>query len=165
MTEPVNRSAQLGTALTCAGFLMLFVALFDLMSNAYPFAPGTLEWRYGVTGMASGFTVTPLTGLVLMIFGAELAERRGLVKLLGWVCGIAAFLIVISLGLFLLDGFQMRAATPDERRTLVGRGVMVAGTKFLLSAVVYALTARAALRLGAAEPAAGGDRSPIVGRG
>ena len=70
MADRRSGEDHIGRALVATGLLMVFVSLLDLGSNLWPFFPSAVEWRYGAVGILSGFTVTPLLGIVLMVAGA-----------------------------------------------------------------------------------------------
>ena len=164
MIAQSGRSAPVGTALMTVGVLMVLVSLTDLISNVVPTDPGSMEWRYGAVGVASTFLVTPLLGLVLVLAGAELQDRPGLTKAIGWLCWVLTALLVLALLAFVLDGLQFRQMNQDERRTLVTGGVAIASGKLLGGVVAFALVARSAGRLGRSAKPKDADSNLVVGR-
>lgn len=165
MAAEPSRSGPLGTIIVTAGTVLVAIALIDFLSNVFPMAPGLVEWRYAAVGMAAGFISTPLLGLALMMFGAELKGSRAFLKGAGAVAWVLAIVMVLSLVVFALDGLQVRQANDPASQNRVTAGVGIVALKLLGGAIAFALLGRAALQLGkTARTKSAPDSSPVVGR-
>ncbi len=164
MSSRAEQTSQAGTALIAVGALMTGISLLDFVSNIYPFSPGTIEWRYGAVGILSGFTVTPLLGVVLMMIGATWLDRMTLVRVVAGVTIVLAALAAISLVMFLLDGIQVRRLGAPERRGVTGRAVMIGAVKLAASIGVALIVAMTGFRVARQRTESDGPRGPIVGR-
>jgi hypothetical protein len=164
MVDQRVQSDTIGTALLATGLLMTAVSVLDLLSNLWPFSPGSIEWRYGAIGIMSGFAVTPLLGLVLLMIGAELRNLTGMVKAIGYLNVALAVLLGLILLLFLLDGLQIRQMAPEQRQAVTSRAVVIAAVRLIGGLAAFAVVGRAALRLSAPGRREASPKSPIVGR-
>lgn len=163
MSSRAEQTSQAGAALIAVGALMTGISLLDFVSNIYPFSPGTIEWRYGAVGILSGFTVTPLLGVVLMMIGATWLDRMSVVRVVAGVTIVLAALGAVGLVMFLLDGIQVRRLGAPERQGVAARAVMLGAVKLAASIGVALIVAMSGFRVARQRTESDGPRGPIVG--
>ncbi len=143
-----NRSG-LGRMSGAAYFVALLLVLtpaFDFVGNVLPLHPSQLDWRYGVSGLLSGFLLTPLLGMVLASAVALAGNQRGarvVVGSLNLACALALGLLV---PLFVLDFFQLRASVPAGELPLFQVAGMRAIAKHVTAAFAFLWLGTACLR-------------------
>jgi hypothetical protein len=120
----------------------------DFATNVWPLQPGQAVWRYGAVGLFSGFVLTPLLGVLLAMAIAAATEQARTLGVLGGLSVGIAVVFVLVLGLFLLDGFQVRANVPPEGRAQFATGIWRAAVKYLVVSAALAWLGTAAWRAG-----------------
>jgi hypothetical protein len=127
-------------------FLLVVTPAFDWVTNITPFRPGSVDWRYGVTGLLSGFLLTPLLGMaVAALISAATGGRRA--RLVTGVLNLAFGLaLVLLLPLFALDFFQLRASMPAGELSLYDVAGLKAAVKHLTAAAAFLWLGVAVLR-------------------
>lgn len=117
------------------GSLLILLPLLDLGANLWPWAPGTVNWRYGAYGILSGLLLTPFMGLLLIFATGVAADHVTVVRIvavLGWIVGV---FLIVSTVMYGLDAVQLQVTVPGE-----ARGQFRIGTaKALVKNVVVAL--------------------------
>jgi hypothetical protein len=131
-----------------AGALTLVLPLVDLLASVWPPRLGQVEWRFGTLGLLSGFTLSPLLGLIMCMAAAAVLEHRIVQRALAAVSMLGAVLLLAIVVIFALDWLQFRAAAPEDAR----RGMDIGSTKAILK---HAIVAAAFLWLGFAGWRAG----------
>ena len=139
--------------------LLILLPLLDLVTNVWPVRPGTLEWRYGTLGLLSGFTLTPLLGMVLATASAALLDHRVVQRAIGIVNLLAAVAFAVVVVLFALDWLQMRAAVQAAQRQSMDVGALKALAKHVLVGLALGWLGIVGLRASRREPGAGRRRS------
>lgn len=111
-----------GPAYLVALLLMAYSAI-DYVGAVWPFMPSDVNWRYGSAGMLTGFALTPLLGMLVILVVATTTGQQRVLRLAATVslCLAAAFLLIL-LG-FGLDALQVRRDAPTEARRLFDQGV------------------------------------------
>jgi hypothetical protein len=109
-----NVTRTIGWPVYFIAVLLVCLPALDYVTNIWPFALGSLEWRYGSVGLLSGFFLTPLLALLLAhVAAVALADRPALWVLLVVNAAGALFLLILT-GLFALDTVQLRAGVAEE---------------------------------------------------
>ncbi len=131
-----------------AGILTALLPMVDLLASVWPPRLGQVEWRFGTLGLLSGFTLSPLLGLVMCMAAAAVLEHRVVQRVLAVLALFGAVAMVGSIVVFSLDWLQFRAAAPAEART----GMDVGSVKAIIK---HALVAASLIWLGIAGWRAG----------
>lgn len=126
--------------------LLVVFPLIDLVVNVWPPRIGELRWRYGTTGLLSGFLLTSLLGLLVMAVTANIAGQRRLLRVLGWVGWIGGLVLLAAIALFSLDVLQLRSAVPPAAKGVFAIGAVKAAVKLVIMAGWLVLFGRGALR-------------------
>jgi hypothetical protein len=93
-------------------FLLVATPVFDWATNITPMRPASVDWRYGVTGLLSGFLLTPLLGMALASLIAVAGNQRRHRVTVSAMSLVGGLFLVLLIPLFLLDFFQLRASMP-----------------------------------------------------
>jgi hypothetical protein len=114
VTEPrgLERVARAGYFVA---LLLVLTPLADFILNVTPLRPGSVDWRYGVVGLFSGFLLTPLLGMVLATLLAVGTNRRPARLAVGVLDLLFGVVLLLLVPLFVLDFFQLRASVPQEQ--------------------------------------------------
>lgn len=117
-----------------AGALMIVLPLGDLVASIWPIRVGQIEWRFGTIGLLSGFTLSPVLGLVMCMIAAAVLEHR-LAQRAFAIVGVLGAVVLIGLSvIFAFDWLQYRAGAPAEARRPMDTGSLKAIVKHLLVA-------------------------------
>jgi hypothetical protein len=114
---------------------LVVLPLVDVAANAWPFAPAEAAWRYGSLGLFSGFLLTPLLGVVMVLLVAAHQGHAGLLRVTAWAALAGALGCLVCVVLFALDVLQVRNAVPTEARTTFDIGAAKAELKYVAVAV------------------------------
>ena len=117
-----------------AGGLTLVLPLVDLLASVWPMRVGQLEWRFGTIGLLSGFTLSPVLGLVMCMAAAAVLEHRMVQRVFAAVGMLGAVLLIGFTVIFAFDWLQYRAAAPQEAKSPMDTGSIKAIIKHLLVA-------------------------------
>jgi hypothetical protein len=148
------------------GVLLIVLPLGDLALNLWPLQPGNVDWRFGSIGLLSGFILTPLIGIGVLLLVAAVLEHRSVLRLVSIVNLVGAGLMVPMVVLFMLDWIQMRALTEEQIRPNVDAGSLKAIVKYVLGALTLGWLGLAGWR--ASKPVRGSRAraaSPLIGTG
>ena len=127
-------------------FLLVAHPLGDFVANVWPLRFGSVEWRYGVMGLLSGFLLTPMFGLALTLLVASIVGDRRVTVTVGWTSIAAGALLVVMTIFFALEILQFRSSVPAEGRGQFDIGSWKAVAKHLVTAPVLIWMGRAAVR-------------------
>lgn len=95
-----------------------------------------MDWRFAVVRIASGFTLTPLLGWILILTGFLLAGRKKLLRKLGWGSVLLGSVVVLLTGWHALDAVELWSSIAyGQRDAFVGAAMRSSG-KLLSVAVV-----------------------------
>jgi chromate transport protein ChrA len=145
-----------------AGFLMFLFPLVDLMASVWPVRLGQLQWRFGTLGLLSGFTLSPVLGLIMCMVAAAILEHRVVQRVLGVVNVLGAVLLVAIIVIFSLDWLQYRAAAPDDARPTMDAGSIKAIIKHAVVAITLLWLGIAGWRAGKSEHRARRAKPPLI---
>ncbi len=149
------------------GLLLVVSPALDYVTSIYPFLPGEAKWRFASLTLLSGFLLTPLLGLALILLAAGLLQHRGALRVTGVLAIVLALAVLAVSGLLALDVVELRATSPAEMRTAIALSGLRGLAKNVLAAAVLFWAGVASLR--AAGVAASSRQKqerlePIVGR-
>ena len=147
--------------------LLIFIPISEVVLAAWPLRIGEVTWRYGAFGMIGQGVMTPLLGLLMVLWTAVALQQRWLVKTLTVLCYVGAVIFAGMIALFALDTLQMRAAVADEVRRAFDLATIAAFGKHIAGMVGTALLGTAAYRngkkLASEERAKGSPRMVVAG--
>lgn len=145
--------SQRGRLETVAGpigfvaLLLVAVPVFDLFANVWPLRPTNLHWRFGTSGLLSGFLLTPLLGMALLTAVAAVQSRRGTLLTLTLANAAGALILLLLVPLFTLDFLQLRGTVPAVEKALFDASGVKAVVKHAACALAFAALAFGNLRL------------------
>lgn len=145
-----------------AGLLTALLPLIDLLASVWPPRLGQVEWRFGTLGLLSGFTLSPLLGLVMCMAAAAVLEHRIVQRVLAVLAFVAAVMMVAFVVIFSLDWLQFRAAAPAEARPGMDVGSVKAVFKHALVAASLLWLGVAGWRAGRREHRARHATPPLI---
>jgi hypothetical protein len=67
------------------------------------------RWRFGAAGLLSNLLVLPVVGLMIVCILATALDHRVFLRIVAVLSGLAALVILVVTGLFLLDAVQVRS--------------------------------------------------------
>jgi hypothetical protein len=132
------------SALTTAGVYVFLFFLFlwpfvDLASTAWPFLPGSLQWRFGFLGLLTAYWHTPILAVILGMFLALFLGHRKTMAGISLLCFLWALAILVILVLFPLDVIQIRSTTSEENRAVLQTGGILSELKHLTALITVSL--------------------------
>lgn len=107
---------QLVGPLYLVALLLVATPALDFITSVVPLHPGNIQWRFATVGLLSGFTLTPLLGLILAMLLAALSGHERFLRVLALLSLAAAAIFAIMLVFFLLDILQLRSAVQAESK-------------------------------------------------
>jgi hypothetical protein len=147
-------------------FLFLFVPFLDLAVSVWPLQFGNLRWRVAMSGQMSGGLMTVFLGFLLALGIATVLDQPKMQRAVVALCGLLAVVLVVVLGMFVLDIFQLRGAIRPEVRRAFDMIAVQAFIKLLLSLLGSVLFVIAGLRMARDEQKArrprGATDGPVV---
>ena len=126
--------------------LLVLLPAVDLLTNVWPIRPWEIGWRYGTVGLASGFLLTPLLGLMAAAVLARLLDQSAVLRALAAVVGLTALALAGATGMFVLDALEVSGQIPADGREAFQIGAVRAVLKNALVAGVLGWMALATLR-------------------
>lgn len=163
----MSKPAQLGGfagPLYYLAVLLVGLSVLDFGATVWPFAPSQIEWRYGAVGILSGYLLTPLLGVMVVLMVSWFSGHRRTTRTAAITSLVVAVILVIAVTGFGLDALEVRRATSEELRRGVEIGAGKAALKLMLAAISLGWLGLAGLRATAGSPSAGRSTSPLVMR-
>jgi hypothetical protein len=114
-------------------FSLVSIPLLDTALSVWPLRIGEVAWRFGVAGLFSRAIMTPALGLFIAFATALFLDHRRLLQVFSVLNALAASLVVLGLGLFVLDAVQLRVQVNPQMKTAFDISTMVALGKLTLS--------------------------------
>jgi hypothetical protein len=127
-------------------FLLVVTPALDYLTNITPMLFGSVDWRYGVVGLLSGFLLTPLLGMALAALVAGYTASRRARVTVGTINLIFGLGLIMLTPLFALDFLQLRASIPAADLRMYEVGGIKALIKNASGAVAFVWLAVAGLR-------------------
>lgn len=146
-------------------FLFLFVPFLDLAVSVWPLQFGNLRWRVAMVGQLSGGLMTVFLGFLIALVIATVLDQPRVQRAVVALCGLLAVALVVIIGMFVLDIFQLRGAIRPEVRRAFDMIAVQAFIKLILSLIGSVLFVLAGLRLARDEQKARRPRGadgPVV---
>jgi hypothetical protein len=145
-------------------FLFLALPLMDFVMNVWPLQIDKVNWRYGAFGLAGGFLLTPLLGLVMLMVASILFGSRRVLSITAVLSSIVALGLILLSMAFILDSVQMRSGVPESQKRIFDAGVLKALVKDITGAICAAWVAFGSFRSlsGVLAPSKRADGSPLV---
>ena len=145
-----------------AGLLTALLPIIDLVASVWPPRVGQVEWRFGTLGLLSGFTLSPLLGLIMCMAAAAVLEHRIVQRVLAVLALIGAVKMSAIIVIFSLDWLQFRAQAPAEARPGMDVGSVKAVIKHALVAASLVWLGIAGWRAGRREHRARHSTPPLI---
>lgn len=145
-----------------AGLLTAMLPMVDLLASVWPPRLGQVEWRFGTLGLLSGFTLSPLLGLIMCMAAAAVLEHRIAQRVLAVLAFIGAVGMAAIIVIFSLDWLQFRAQAPAEARPGMDVGSVKAVIKHALVAASLVWLGIAGWRAGRREHRARHSTPPLI---
>lgn len=136
---PLNRIATrslIGLIYLAVAVIAIDQALI-LLANLMPLNPVAASWRFGAVGLTAGRATPMVLADILLICTATLLEQRGVLRTLGVLHFVAAFVLLAVLAMFSLDTLQVRGMMAPETRMSIVLGAGRVGV-LLVTLVAYA---------------------------
>jgi hypothetical protein len=143
----MRSSRYLSAPTYLVAFLFAFVPFLDLLVSVWPLQFGNLRWRVATMGQLSGGLMTVLLGFLLALVISTVLEQPRMQRAIVALSGLMAVALIATMGLFVLDVFQLRGAVRPEVRRTYDMIAVQAFIKFVLSLIGSLLFAWAALRM------------------
>lgn len=134
-----NRSLIFG--LYGVGVLLIVVAPTEALLGAWPFRFGETQWRFAAAGVLSQALLTGFLGVGLVVVLGFVLRHRKILRVVGLSSGAVAAGLFLLVGLFLLDGIEMRAQVPPEAMRRFYLTFLLAFSKMSAGVVVGVLMA------------------------
>lgn len=115
--------------------LLVIIPIFDLFANVWPLRPGSLHWRFGTSGLLSGFLLTPLLGMALLTVVAALRARPATLTSLVLANAAGTLVLLAIVPLFTLDFLQLRGTVAPAEKALFDASAVKAVVKHLSCAM------------------------------
>jgi chromate transport protein ChrA len=153
-------------------FLFAFVPFLDLVVSVWPLQFGNLRWRVAMMGQLSGGLMTVLLGFLLALIAATVFDQPKVQRAIVALSGLMALALVVVMGMFVLDVFQLRGDVRPEVRRAFDMIALQAFIKLILALIGSLLFAWSGIRIARDDRKArrqrGAAEGPVVmvgGRG
>lgn len=132
--------------------LFLVAAPFtDLVLRTRPWAPTSVEWRYGAAGFVSLSLSAPFIGLLLAMVVSAVLRHEAALRVLAVLALVGSPVLLALGGGFALDAQQMRSMVNPAVARSFEISALVALAKYGLGAILLAGTGWAGLRTAASR--------------
>ena len=140
MNLSTSQQRTLLSAAMFAAVVMLIGTGAELVIQTWPIKFGELNWRVGSFGLFLDALAKAIPGLALLYFAAALSDSRKLLKALAILAILLGIVAIPALGMFALDGVQMRATLPQQAKGVFTKVALRAGLMGVLSAILFITT-------------------------
>jgi len=104
---------------TLASYLvaLMFIInpIVDASTNAWPWDFGNVQWRFGSTGIMSGYFISMLFGLLLLSAVAVAQQHRRVLYAVSAICGLTALLLLLASVTYTLDVLQVHPMVREDQ--------------------------------------------------
>ena len=125
---------------------LILIPAFDAAMTLWPWQMGSAQWRFGAVGLGSNALMIPLAGLLVAFATALALGDYRVLRVLGVICAVLAFLTGVSIVLFALDALQTRANVSQVAQLSFKVASLTAAAKLLLATITLAAFAIAGRR-------------------
>lgn len=132
MTNLVPKDRRVLWLLYIVAAVILVDQALEVLSLVWPLRFGLASWRFGALGLALGKLEFLALADALLLATAVFLEHRRFLRILGLLHALVGLVVLAALGVFLLDGIQLRGVVQPERR----REMTVAGVRSLMLGLV-----------------------------
>lgn len=173
MNLSTSQQRTLLSTATFAAIVMLIGTAAEFAIQTWPLKFGELNWRVGSFGLFLDALAKSIPGLALLYFAAALSDSRKVLKTLGFLAILLGVLAIPALGMFALDGVQMRATLPQQAKGVFTKVALRAALMGTLSAILFistglrtlkVLKSGGAVRAGGTRPAETDDNMLMIAR-
>lgn len=134
---PTSRWADYGWALYPVGAYLIALPLVELVTRTYPASPSTVAWRFGFAALAFTNLGTLLLGFLTVGLGAMIRGNRIVLRIVAVLAFLGAIGVLGAIPFYVLDGLQIRNATPPNTQLLVLKSGITAVTAALLGVLSF----------------------------
>lgn len=150
----IEEDAPLRRVLYATAFLLIVVPFFQAVSGIMPLRFSNIEWRFQMANPLSSVLLLPFLGLLLLLIMSRSLASRGLSLFVGIVCAFFALALAASLGLFVLDGLQLKPIVNSAQMPLFENLFVKVSIVTTLFIFTFAMMAMAALKAPKGSPIA-----------
>ncbi len=143
-------------------FLFVVHPFVDVVTNNWPLEPGSMEWRFGLFGVAANYLLSPLFGLALAAWIAAMNGHRGMLLLCAGTGALASLALLLGSVLYGLDVLQLQNNVRPEAEFSFRVGSMKSFFKIVTTGVVFGVVGWAAFRTARATQGDGTSGGPAV---
>lgn len=151
LDQMTSRHTEGGEALVAPLYflavLLLVTPVADFFTSIIPFRVGELQWRFASVGLLSGFLLTPLIGIGLLMGVAHYANHLRTQRLVAIVNLAVTVLFVLLLCAFLLDVLQLRNEVQAEARSAFAAAATKAAAKHVSFIIALGWLSRSGFRM------------------
>jgi len=100
-----------------AAFMLFSIPLIEVAAQlGFAMRLDNLQWRTGAVGVLSSSMLTPALGLIMAIVTAYASGHDVAFRVMSWLAGVAALMVIALSAAFLLDGWQLRSGLAEQSR-------------------------------------------------
>lgn len=148
LDDKLRASRSLAAPLYAVAALLVVTPLTQLAASlGWRVMPGSMQWRTGALGLLASAILTPTLGMLVAVLTAVVYEHRLARRILPLLCGLAALGLLALLGVFILDGLQMRAVLTARFRPQFTNSLIQGAVVYALNAAALATICVGALRV------------------
>mgnify|MGYP001593243968 CR=1 FL=1 len=136
--------------------MFIVLSVLDAATNAWPWFFSSEQWRFGSTGIVSGYLVSVIFGLLLMSAVAVGRKQRGMLYVVSVTATLLTLFLLALIISYALDTFQVRNVVREDQLEMFKIGAAKTAFKIGLSLAVTMVLAFASYQ---AAKDAGGSTS------
>lgn len=159
---PTERRRSLFAPAILVALLLVVFAYLDFSLSIWPLKLGEARWRFGAVGVLTSYMSWLLLGGLMLLWYAQAAGRRGLLKFLAFLCALQAVLLLVLLVGFPLDFLQIRRDVPDEDQWTFKVAAARSAVKLLAGGVTFVWLAVAGFKAARDESGSRSNRRESV---
>jgi hypothetical protein len=113
---------------------------------------GDPNWRYGFMGLMAAYLSTPTLGILMAMALSFVMGHKNTFRIFSVISVLGFVILLVVLILFPLDVIQVRSMTPEEQRSSLLVGAVLAELKHLAAALALVLLGFGGLRTARVMP-------------
>lgn len=131
---------------------LIVIPFLDFATSILPIKPYDISWRFTTVALFSGFLFTPLLAIALIAMMAALTEDRVTLRVLSVFCLVFTIILLVMMGLYLLDVFQLRHdVVGDVERLPFDMSAVRAFAKYIFTILVLVYLGSAGFKVSRAR--------------